>query len=470
MINLILLLIVPLIGISYILFEQLSGRGLSPDKISFITMGITAAVLLSGLMYGFIPFNLNINSAVDFSLSLNINFITIPFLLLVVVLPIPILYFASNEIKENKPMFYLFYLLVYSSAVGVFISSNLIFFFLFWEVAVLSLFFMMSLWGKTIKSRKAGMKFLVFTQFGSLTLLAVFILLFVYTGSFNFYTIASKMSSVPLYIEYVSFFLLLITVMIKMPVFPLHEWLPDAYYYSPTPVTMFLSGILSKFGGFAFILFGFGLFRNILINLRIPLVLLGVLAAIYIALVASGQRDLKMLFSYSSMFYMALVFIGVSSGMTVAVSGAVLLMISHGFVITLLFGISYILLQRTGTNETGKLGGLTSRMPLLSIFFMLAVFASLGIPGLSNFPGELLIFIGTYSVAGISLIAIFGIMISTNYYLRALKEAMFGHLQNKLSGIKDLNRTEVLVFLFISFFILLIGVFPSLLTGVLGGL
>jgi NADH-quinone oxidoreductase subunit M len=109
-------------------------------------------------------------------------------------------------------------------------------------------------------------------------------------------------------------------------------------------------------------------------------------------------------------------------------------------------------------------------MPLLSIFFMLAVFASLGIPGLSNFPGELLIFIGTYSVAGISLIAIFGIMISTNYYLRALKEAMFGHLQNKLSGIKDLNRTEVLVFLFISFFILLIGVFPSLLTGVLGGL
>jgi NADH-quinone oxidoreductase subunit M len=233
---------------------------------------------------------------------------------------------------------------------------------------------------------------------------------------------------------------------------------------------MLLSGVLSKLGGFAFILFGFGLFRNVLINLRIPLIALGVFTAVYIAFTASGQKDLKMLLSYSSMFYMALVFIGVSSGISTAVIGSVILMVSHGFIITLLFGISYMLFKRTGTYETSKMSGLMSRMPILAFFFMLGIFASLGVPGLSNFPGELLIFIGSYAVAGISLIAIFGIMLSTNYYLRVLKESLFGQLQNKLAMVKDMDKLEIAVLSFLSFFIVLIGLFPSILINVLGGL
>ncbi len=359
---------------------------------------------------------------------------------------------------------------MYISVISVFVSSNLIVFFIFWEVAVLSLFFITGLWGNGEKGRKAAMKFLVFTQFGSLTLLAVFILLFLYTGSFNFFVIASRMSFLPSYIEYLSFFLLLITVMIKMPIFPLHGWLLDSYYYSPSSGTMLLSSMLSKLGGFAFILFGFGLFRNLLLDFRLPLIGLGVFTAIYIAFTASGQKDLKKLLSYSSMFYMSLVFIGISSGINLAVAGSVLLMVSHGFIITMLFGISYILMEKTGTNETERMGGLMSKMPLLSFFLVFSIFASLGVPGLSNFPGEFLIFLGSYGVVGISLFAIFGIMLSTNYYLRVIKQSLFGQLKKTFAGLTDLSRNELFFMLFLSFFILLMGLFPSLLLNTLGGL
>lgn len=470
MISFLYLFIVPIIGIALLLFKRIIRNKISDEIIVFSAMIVNAVIFSLGLIFGFSNFNLIINSSISFSVSFTSSFITLPFLFLGIVLPIPILLFAKKEIKGSKSLFYLFYLVVYLSVIGVFLSVNLIMFFLFWELAVLGLFFITSFWGKGNKPEKAGMKFLVFTQFGSLTLLAVFILLFIYTGSFNFNVIASKMSSLPSYIEYVSFFLLLITVMIKMPLFPLHEWLPDSYYYSPSAGTMLLSGMLSKLGGFAFILFGFGLFRNVLINLRIPLIALGVFSAVYIAFTATGQRDLKMLFSYSSMFYMALVFIGVSSAVQLAVVGSVILMISHGFIIVLLFGIAHMLLEKTGTYNTKKMGGLMSNMPFLSFFTFFAVFASLGVPGLSNFPGELLVFIGSYTVAGISLIAIFGIMLSTNYYLRFMKEAIFGKIPQKLSNVKDINKMEVITFSFLGFFILLIGLFPSLITTLVGGL
>jgi NADH-quinone oxidoreductase subunit M len=468
MINLIFLLLVPALGILFLILKRFYDKLPSTEIIVLSVMIINAVLFALGLIFGFSGFNVNINTSISFSFSLQENFITIPFLLLAVTVPIAILLFAAKEIKQSKSIFYLFYLLVYVSVISVFVSSNLIVFFIFWEVAVLSLFFIIGLWGENEKGKKAAMKFLVFTQFGSLTLLAVFILLFLYTGSFSFSIIASKMSFLPSYIEYICFFLLLITVMIKLPIFPLHGWLLDSYYYSPSSGTMLLSSMLSKLGGFAFILFGFGLFRNLLFDFRLPLIALGVFTAIYIAFTASGQKDLKKLLSYSSMFYMSLVFIGVSSGISIAVAGSVLLMISHGFIIAMLFGISYILLQKTGTNETEKMGGLMSKMPLLSFFFIFGIFASLGIPGLSNFPGELLIFIGSYGIAGISLLAIFGIMLSTNYYLRVIKQSLFGQLKKGFAGLADISKKELLFMVFLSFFILLFGLFPSLLLNMLG--
>jgi NADH-quinone oxidoreductase subunit M len=470
MVNLTLLLIVPALGILLIILRRFYEKFVSPEIIVFSVMVLNAILFGLGLVFGFGNFSVNINSSISLAFSLQENFITIPFLFLATVVPLAILLFAVKEIKESKDIFYIFYLLVYLSVISVFISSNLLIFFVFWEVAVLSLFFITGLWGDKKKGKKTAMKFLVFTQFGSLTLLAVFILLFLYTGSFNFSVIASKMSLLPSYIEYIAFFLLLITVMIKMPIFPLHGWLLDSYYYSPSSGTMFLSSMLSKLGGFAFILFGFGLFRNVLIAFRLPLISLGVFTAVYIAFTASGQKDLKKLLSYSSMFYMALIFIGVSSGVNTAIAGSILLMVSHAFIITLLFGVSYILLKRTGTNEMESMGGIMSKMPILSFFLVFGIFASLGIPGLSNFPGELLIFIGSYSVAGISLIAIFGIMLSTNYYLRVIKQSLFGQLKKTFASLKDISRAEVITMGFLSFFILLIGLFPSLLLNTLGGL
>ena len=468
MVNLIFLLIVPAMGILSLVLSRFSGRMPSPEVITLSVMIANAALFGLGLLSGFSSFNAGINQAISFSFSLQENFITLPFLFLAITLPIAMLLFAEKEIKQSKNLFYLFYLIVYASVISVFMSSNLVIFFVFWELAVLSLFFITGLWGDKKKGRRAAMKFLVFTQFGSLTLLAVFILLFIYTGSFSLPVISSKIALLPAYVEYLSFFLMLTTVMIKMPIFPLHGWLLDSYYCSPSSGTMFLSSMLSKLGGFVFILFGFGLFRNVLLSLRLPLIALGVFTAIYIAFTASGQGNLKKLLSYSSMFYMALVFIGISSGTGTAVAGSIILMVSHGFIITMLFGISYILFQKTGTGETSNMGGLMSKMPLLAAFLFFGVFASLGIPGLSNFPGELLIFIGSYSVAGMSLFAIFGIMLSTNYYLRVLKQVLFGQIKEAFAGLTDLAPIEIAVLSFLSFFILLIGFAPSLLLNMIG--
>ena len=175
MVNLIFLLIVPAMGILSLVLSRFSGRMPSPEVITLSVMIANAALFGLGLLSGFSSFNAGINQAISFSFSLQENFITLPFLFLAITLPIAMLLFAEKEIKQSKNLFYLFYLIVYASVISVFMSSNLVIFFVFWELAVLSLFFITGLWGDKKKGRRAAMKFLVFTQFGSLRLKSTFL-------------------------------------------------------------------------------------------------------------------------------------------------------------------------------------------------------------------------------------------------------------------------------------------------------
>jgi NADH-quinone oxidoreductase subunit M len=312
------------------------------------------------------------------------------------------------------------------------------------------------------------MKFLVFTQLSSLTLLAVFILFFSYTGSFNLGVIQQLSALIPIGIQYVILSLLLVTVLIKMPLFPLHAWLPDAYTSAPTSGTILLSSLLSKMGGFALIIFGFEMIPSAMSGAQPFLIAIGLLTVIYISIVATAQRDLKRLFSYSSMIYMALIFIGISSLTTFGVDGAVLLIVSHSFIIALLFILSAELYDRTGTYDMSKMGGLALRMPVLSFFFVFSVLAVMGVPGLSNFVGELLVFLGAYSVLPISLIGLIGVIISTNYYLKAIKSTLFGQIRATFSKLGDVSRLDTLQLLLLSAFVVLVGVLPGLILSLVG--
>ncbi len=463
-ISLIGFLVLPAIGIIS-LFINLSFGGAKPRNITIASMLATTVLFVLGLLLGFGGFSVTVIKPLDFSFSLATNSLSVPFLLLATIVPLIAILSVKRGSEGDKTLFYVFYLLAYMSAILVFVSENLILLFVFWEVTVLSLFFMISLFGSG-PARRAGIKFLIFTQFGSLTLLGAFILVFLYTGSFSLSSLFITAASIPSSISYIIFVFVLITAMIKMPVFPLHEWLPDAYVSAPNPGTIFLSAVMSKLGGYILLLFGFELFPSVLARFSVPLVVLGVLTVIYMAFAASAQRDLKRMLSYSSVMYMGLIFIGivsVSSSSLSAGAGSVMLMVSHAFVIGALFTMSYALLLKSGTNDMSKLGGLMKSMPLLSFFFVFAVFATLGVPGLSNFVGELLIFIGAYSSFPFVLVSLAGLLIATNYYLSAVKRIFFGAMSKTLRKVTDISPLDVLQLSLFSFFILLIGLFPSII-------
>lgn len=468
MIYLLSFLLLPFIGIIALMVNTFLKCRMKEEKIVGVVIAGTVAIFFGGLALGFKGISIDLVSKIGFSFSLGINSLSLPFMLIAVIIPGALLYTAYKEIKDNKAFFYILYLITYASLISVFISYNFILLFIFWEAAVLSLFFIISFWGDKDTGRASGMKFLVFTQLSSLALLAVILLLFSYTGSFSLYSILQLASSIPLLIQYVILFFLLVTVMIKMPLFPLHAWMPDSYLSAPTTGTVLLSSLLSKLGVYAFLLIGFEMIPAAILHARIILIGIGLLTVLYIAVVATSQRNLKKLFSYSSMIYMAMIFIGISSLTTAGADGAIVLTVSHSFIIAMLFILTGTLKSRSGSYEISSMGGYGAKMPALSVFFVFAVLAVMGVPGLSNFVGEFLVFFGAYSVLPIALIGLIGVIISTNYYLSAIKNVIFGRLSR--AGLRDIGKLETLQMLLLSSFVVLVGVLPNLIISMSRGL
>ena len=463
MIQLIGLLLMPSIGILALILRAVTNARMSEEKIVASVAIATAFLFFLGVAIGFGGISFPLISSINFSFTLGLTGISIPFLLLAVIMPALGLWSAHKEIKKNKTLFYILYMFSYLSMIAVFISTNLILLFIFWEIILISFFFIIMFWGEKEIRRKASMKFLIFTQFGSLTLLGAFILLFVYTGSFDINVITASISMIPPYIGYVIFFFVLITALIKMPIFPFHSWLPDAHVDAPTAGSVLLAGVLLKLGGYALLLFGVMLFPAVASSLQVPLIALAIFTMIYATLVASAQKDFKRLVAYSSIFYMSLAFLGIMSLNYIGQSGAIVLMVSHGFIVGMLFVLAGLLKEKTGTRDLDKVGGLMLKMPMYAFFIVFGVLATLGVPGLSNFPGELLVFIGAYGAYPLALLSLFAILIATNYYLSAVKRILFVALPNRLAKIKDISPWDAVQLSMFSIFVVIIGILPSVI-------
>ncbi len=464
MISLLYLLIVPLLGLIALLVNRREKR-ISDMFLLLLVFIVDSALFFVGIIVGFSTFNLMLVPSIDFAFSLGITGISLPFLLLAVALPALGLVSLYDEIKDDRNLFSIVYLISYLSLIGVFVSTNLLSFFIFWEFILVAFFFVIAFWGEEERRRIASMKFLIFTQFGSLTLLAAFILLFIYTGSFNLITIQSASSSLPAFIAQVCFFLVLVTALIKMPIFPFHSWLPDAHVTAPTAGSILLAGVLLKMGGYALIQFGVLLFPSVVRSFQVPLLILGIFTTIYITLVASAQKDLKKIIAYSSIFYMSLAFIGAVSLSNLGLDGAIFLMVSHGFIAGMLFALAGILKEKTGTRLINELGGLAKNLPMFAFFIMFSVIATLGVPGLSNFIGELVVFFGSYQVYPFVLLALIGALVSTFYYTNAAKLMLFSAQNKKFSGVTDISTLEMLQLGLFSVFILVLGILPGILFG-----
>jgi NADH-quinone oxidoreductase subunit M len=382
--------------------------------------------------------------------------------------------FASWSIKTRVREYFVWLLVLQTAVMGVFTALDFLLFFLFWEVELVPMFFLISIWGSGRKEYSA-MKFLIFTFLGSAFMLVGILALFFSTGTFDMTELPEKIAGASLVVPAGTIFtLLIIAFFVKLPVWPLHTWLPDAHTDAPTAVSVMLAGVLLKMGGYGMIRISVGMFPEVIADAAPALVAFGVINVLYGAAVTLRQTDLKRLIAFSSVSHMGFVLIGISSvsgiaGATgvspVGLTGAAMQMFTHGTITGLMFLVVGLVYERAHTRYIPDLGGLATRMPVVAAAFLLAGLASLGLPGTSGFVSEVLIFLGTFPVWGwATALSAFGIVLTAGYILWMVQRTMFGPSKARFDSVRDASVLEMVPLLVLAAAVIAVGVYPSMIS------
>ncbi len=386
---------------------------------------------------------------------------------------------ASWKIGTRVKEYFIWLLVLQTAVMGVFTALDFLLFFLFWELELLPMFLLISIWGSGRKEYSA-MKFLMFTILGSAFMLVGIVAIFLTPGAlgtFDMTVLAEEgidASRVIIPIN-VLFWFFVAAFAIKLPVFPVHTWLPDAHTDAPTAVSVMLAGVLLKMGGYGLIRISVGMFPDMDLagDFAWALVALAVISVLYGAIVTLRQTDLKRLIAYSSISHMGLVLLGVAVGVgggnasTVALTGASMQMFAHGTITGLLFLVVGLVYDKTHTRYIPDLGGLASRMPIVAAVFLIAGLASLGLPGLSGFVAEILIFLGSFKAfPWPTALAAVGIVLAAGYILWMIERVFFGPARERFSTIKDAGVMEAIPLGLLVISIAVIGFYPAFLTDV----
>ena len=374
---------------------------------------------------------------------------------------------ASITIKKELKGYFLLFLLLEIGMLGVFSSQNFILFFLFFEITLVSAFFLIGKWGYEEKE-KAAYSFLIYNGLGSAILLIVIITLFAKTGTSNFVALQELIASdtFPDSLALGLFVALLVAFGFKMPIVPLHSWMVRVHVQAPPAVVMIHAGILLKIGAYGLIRFNIGLFPDQAENFSVLLAVLGVINLLYGAFLALVQSDFKMVLAYSSVSHMGIVLIGLGSLNEAGIQGAIFQMVSHGLIAALLFFLVGILYERTKTSEIPNLGGMAKAMPLTAGFLLVGVMASLGLPGMSGFVSEFMAFLGLFKeMPWLAAVGAIGIIMTALYLLRAVLGVTYGKPNREWAGVVDLRKIESIPVIVLTALIVAIGVYPNLLSG-----
>lgn len=335
-----------------------------------------------------------------------------------------------RSVRERVPLFFCTLLLMETGIIGVFLALDLFLFYLFWEVMLVPMFLLIGIWGHGRRIYSA-VKFFLYTLAGSLLmLLAIIAIYFIHgnqTGTFSFALPALLGTNVPENLSLWLFAAFLLAFAIKVPVFPLHTWLPDAHTDAPTAGSVILAGLLLKTGAYGIIRFAIPLFPQAAAEFRPLLYAVAVIGIIYGSWIAYAQTDMKRLVAYSSVGHMGFVALGIASWSPVAMSGTVLQMVNHGITTGALFALVGMLDERAHSREIADFGGLWGKIPIFSFFFLFFSMASAGLPGLNNFAGEFLILAGSFRVFPLpAVFALVGIILPLVYTVRLVQELLFG--------------------------------------------
>ena len=379
---------------------------------------------------------------------------------------------VSWKIQLKPKQYFVWILMLESSILGVFCSLDLILFFLFWELELIPMFFLISVWGSGRKEY-AAYKYLIYTLVGSAFMLSGILCVYFITHTFDMTALAGiKITSsfIPLT---ALFFLLIVGFAIKLPVFPLHTWLPDAHTNAPTAASVILAGALLKMGGYGMIRLCVSMLPQVAVQYAPFMLTLAVIGVIYGAAVTIRQTDLKSLIAYSSVSHMGYVLLGIFALDQVSLVGASLQMFSHGVITGLLFAMVGLVYDKTHTRDLNNLSGLARQMPIIVVVFSIAGLASLGLPGTAGFAAEFITFAGSFAstvVAGMpvfTLIAVLGIVITSGYILWMLQRVFYQYPLDKYNGVGDADTVEMIsTFSFVAV-IMAVGIYPAMLTNVI---
>jgi NADH-quinone oxidoreductase subunit M len=409
---------------------------------------------------------------------------------------------SYGYIKVRIKDYLILFLILETGTNGVFVSLDFMLFYVFWEIVLLPMYFLIGIWGGA-RREYAAIKFFLYTLIGSVIMLVGAIYLYIKAGpqmaqlyggsTFNLLQLAAVTSKLEINaLTTFAFFALVVGFAVKVPMWPFHTWLPDAHVEAPTPISMLLAGILLKLGSYAMIRISHPMLPQVAAKYATLLFVVGVIGVIYAAAAAMAQKDFKKQVAYSSVNHMGFFVMALAAasmlaangqaGMAqVALAGGYFVTISHGLISPLFFFAVGMFYERTHTRDLGKLGGMFATIPVISFMTAFIAFANLGLPGLAGFIGEFIALTGTYPAFGLwVLVAGAGLVLTAAWHLITMRNVLLGEAKKEYAGLHDVTGKEKLIFAPLAVLTLLFGVWPApilnilntsvaTLTGFLGG-